>query len=159
MRLSTCNQCPKAETFGWCQSIHSAPISSRRSTSNGTRTTIQSRYKIREALAGILVRLRGQLTRYLIQLCVYGFALRTFLGRRQYHLHCDVWRLTRQRNDLIHCDAGSDRCITQTGFANRFFHATGAQLSDVTQDSNDCSFFVRLSPRLLDAPPPGPFLS
>ncbi|PYK43766.1 MAG: hypothetical protein DME53_11040 [Verrucomicrobia bacterium] len=71
---------------------------------------------------------------------MYGFALRTFLGRRQYHLHCDVWRLTRQRNDLIHCDAGSDRCITQTGFANRFFHATGAQLSDVTQDSNDALF-------------------
>src|SRR5437868_12608610 len=45
----------------------------------GLGRRIQSRYKIREALAGILVRLRGQLTRYLIQLCVYGFALRTFL--------------------------------------------------------------------------------
>jgi hypothetical protein len=42
--------------------------------------------------------------------------------------HYDVrylqsWRLTRQRQHLVHSDPGSDRCIAQAGLANRLLHA------------------------------------
>jgi hypothetical protein len=50
------------------------------------------------------------------------------------------WRLTRQRKHLVHSDPGSDRCITQAGFANRFLHASGAQLRNIAQDPDDAFF-------------------
>jgi hypothetical protein len=59
--------------------------------------------------------------------------------------------LTRQREHLVHRDPGSDRCITQAGFANRFLHATGAQLGNVTQDPDDalfsCAYLRRFATR------------
>jgi hypothetical protein len=50
------------------------------------------------------------------------------------------WRLTCQREQLVHGNPGPDRCITQAGFANRFLHATRAQLRNIAQDPDDAFF-------------------
>src|SRR4029453_2758462 len=76
-----------------------------------------------------------------IQLCVYCPPLCAFL----FAWHHDVrklerWRLTRQREHLVHSDPGSHPCITQAGLANLFLHPTGAQLSDVREDAHDALF-------------------
>jgi hypothetical protein len=76
-----------------------------------------------------------------IQTRVYRPTFLAFSLRR----HDDVrylqrWRLTRQRKHLIHSDPGPDCCITQSGLANLFLHATGAQLSDVGEDRDDSLF-------------------
>jgi hypothetical protein len=41
---------------------------------------------------------------------------------------------------LIHRDAGSDGCIAQARLANRFFHASGTQLRNVSQQCSESLF-------------------
>jgi hypothetical protein len=50
------------------------------------------------------------------------------------------WCLTRQCKHLVHSDPGSDRCITQPSFADRFLHSAGAQLGNVREDPDDTLF-------------------
>ena len=50
------------------------------------------------------------------------------------------WRLTRQRKHLVHSDPGSDRCIAQAGFANRFLHAARSEFSHVSQHRGETLF-------------------
>ena len=51
---------------------------------------------------------------------------------------------------LVHSDPGSDRCMPQARLADRFLHATRAQLGNVTQDSDDalssCAYLRGFTP-------------
>jgi hypothetical protein len=81
-------------------------------------------------------------TRDLIQRVMGTPALLVLL--RGGHLDdCDLYanrHLTRQRKHLVHRDPGSDRCIAQPSFANRFLHASGSQFSDVSQHRGESLF-------------------
>jgi hypothetical protein len=76
-----------------------------------------------------------------VQFVVNSFPLAFLLGSRQDDVRDLQGRhLTRQCEHLVHSDPGSDRCIAQARFSNRFFHATRAQLRNVTQDPDDALF-------------------
>jgi hypothetical protein len=67
-------------------------------------------------------------------LCALLFAWQHDVG----YLH--RWRLARQRKHLVNGNTGSDRCIAQPSFADRFLHATRAQLRNIAQDPDDAFF-------------------
>ena len=61
------------------------------------------------------------------------FALKFFaqslLNGGQYDIrHLQHWRLPRQRKHLVDNDPGSDRCVLQASFANRFLYSGGSRL-------------------------------
>jgi hypothetical protein len=53
---------------------------------------------------------------------------------------CSAGILTRQREQLVHRNPGSDRCITQAGLSYRFLHATGSKFSNVSQHRGESLF-------------------
>ena len=88
-------------------------------------------------LALVIVLLTAWLTHLL--------GLSPALGAFLFAWHDDVRylqrrRLPRQREQLVHGNAGSDRCITQACLTNRFLHATGSKFSDVSQHRGESLF-------------------
>src|SRR5262249_2546080 len=71
---------------------------------------------------------------YLVELGVHRTALRDLFSAGKWYVHnLPRRRLPGQREHLVHSYPGSDRCIAQTGFANRFPHALRSKFSHVSQ--------------------------
>jgi hypothetical protein len=48
--------------------------------------------------------------------------------------------LTRQSLHFVHRNSGSDRCITQAGFANCFFHANRSEFRHIGEHRSESLF-------------------
>jgi hypothetical protein len=110
-------------------------------------TAREIKVRLRKLTARVPQRLRlwfaglHEPSRYRIQPGVYCPALGALFFARHHDIrYLKRWRLTRQRKHFVHSDPGSDRCIAQARFANRFLHATGAQLRNVREDPDDALF-------------------